>query len=547
MKPSLSDHAKAQSIRLMRRSHRRTLESTSTRTYRRRAMPTSDAPRLAPAARVYKGMGWLPTGLKAPVRLPREAKLPNSYYLPYYATSKVGWLLYGRNQIGEDLAWSEDLPWNDFFPGPPEGWSKFDEPGAADDDQKFVALRLQGPNPFMLRAVAPGSTTYTLDFGPLFEGIFVPTEARFELTDGVLAPTGVRLGGTEVTPTSPQWSNAKRIVDALDARYSVFIRHLLNVHLMVGQAYSLAAYSLPTWHPLRPFMHFFTYGTLVVNDAAYKALLQPDSYFLRSNFVSAGDAQRLIENSMRAFDFTEWIWPLDRDTRGLGAIAGHPYVEEADEIWAAFEAMVDEHLTRIGFPDDDDGDRAVRRDADLVSWFRTFCDVLPGDERVTLARIRGVEPEALDREDLPRLESRRELALVMTALLWNNVVHEVCGNLTPLLRTKNPDDRRGVSFDHLRALADHAMGADVALPEPRAADVFLMDQATYVSSFNVAGNNLIRTIGDRFIDDPRLQESLGRLQRDLEAIEQAATARNARRAIPFENMLPSKFEASISF
>jgi len=52
-------------------------------------MPTSPAPRLVPAARKYRGMGWLPTSLVAPECVPSEAKLPNKYFLPYYATARA--------------------------------------------------------------------------------------------------------------------------------------------------------------------------------------------------------------------------------------------------------------------------------------------------------------------------------------------------------------------------------------------------------------------------------------------------------------------------
>ena len=137
MQATIGDHVRAHGIRLMRRSHRRTLESASRRTYRRRRMPTSPAPRLVPAARHYRGMGWLPTSLIAPERMPPEAKLPNSYYLAYYATSKIGWTLYGKSPIDPELEWSPDLGWNDFFPEPAPGW------GTPTSDEGFVALRLQ--------------------------------------------------------------------------------------------------------------------------------------------------------------------------------------------------------------------------------------------------------------------------------------------------------------------------------------------------------------------------------------------------------------------
>lgn len=522
MKPSVGDQIKAHGIRLMRRSHLRTLEGTSERTYRQRRVPTAPAPRLTPAARRYRGMGWLPTALIAPEVMPPEAKLPMKYYLPYYASSKLGWMLYGRNPINPDLPWTASSKWNSFFPDASKGW------GEPTSDEGFTALRLQGPNPFMLRAVAAdpargeavSDTIFSLDFGARYAGIFAPTEARFTLVDGALTPTSVTIDGTVHRPGDPGWADAKRAVNALDARESVFIRHLLKVHLMVGQAYSLAAYSLPIWHPLRAFMDFFTYGTLIVNDAAYRALLTPDSYFLRSNFVSAHDARRMIENAIEGFDFNEWIWPRDRAARGLDAIENHPYVEDADLLWPVFEAMVAGHLDDLDITDEDIGS-----DVHIARWYATLCDVLPG------------------KESMPTLASRDDLVEMMTALLWNNVIHEVCGNLSPILDSRDPADLVGVNFEHLRSMID----PNRETLTPNAADVLLIDQATYTSRFNVAGNNLMELAAARYVDDPRLLTAIQGLQRELTRVDQILNERNERRPIPFENLQPRKFEASISF
>ncbi len=520
--PKWSDHAKAFGIRAMRWSHRRTLETTSAKTYRRRVVPTSPSPRLMPAARVHKGMGWLPTSLIVPDVLPKEAKLPLPYYLAYYATSKIGWTLYGKSPIDPDVTFDPSSTWNEWFPDASRGW------GSPTDDAAFTALRLQGPNPCMLRAANAnpdlGETgyalIYSLDFGPLFDGVFPATEARFATTSTGLKPLSIRIGERVVTPDHDGWADAKRVVNGLDARYAIFIRHLLNVHLMVGQAYALAAYALPVWHPLRPFMQFFTYGTLVVNDAAYKALLTPDSYFIRSNFVSADDAHTLIENAMTCFDFREWCWPLDKTARGLAGIPNHPFVEEAEPLWEILERTVRRHLVHL-----DLDAAAIDADRDLRRWHEMLTEVLPDDSNV------------------PDLASVDDLVLLMTALLWNNVIHEVCGNLSPLLDTRDDADLAAVNFENLRALAD----PDRQPSPPTAADVFLMDQATHVSRFNVAGNALMEVDANANIDDPRLRDLVIDLQRELVAADAAVDERNRRRLISFETMRPKKFEASISF
>lgn len=519
---TLADRMKVEMIVRMRRAHQRTLEHSSRKSFRRRIVATSPPPRLVPAARLYKNMGWLPTSLLTAEKLPKEAALPLRYKLPYYGVGKLGWALYGKKPIDSSLAWSADSSWNESFPKGHDEW------GDPSDDTTFTALRLQGPNPFMLTKVEPDPVAgdsadaecFALDFSALFDGVLPATVARFEVTDGALRPTRVQIGLLVHRPGDDGWDDAKRVVNALDARYAAFVRHLLNSHLMVGQAYALAAYTLPVWHPLREFMDFFTYGTAMVNHIAYEALLTENSYFLRANFLNPDDARLLIDNAARCFDFDEWIVPRDFAKRGIESIPNHPYVEDALTVWPAIVAVVDRHLDQLDISDDD-----VTSDEDLTEWYRTLRRLLP------------------DADTIPPLGSRADLADLLTALIYNNVIHEVCGNLSPILDSRDPADKAGIDIDDLRALADeHA-----PTPIPSAASVFLMDQAAFVSSFNVAGNNLMTVNAAKYIDDPKLRVAVEDLQATLSGLDQELQARNRERAIPFRMMQPSKWEASVSF
>ena len=519
--PSFTDRLKFDLLVRMRRSHQRTLEQSSVRTYRKRVVPTAPPPRLVPAARVYAKMGWLPTSLLAPERLPAEAKLPPRYVAPYYGTSKVGWWLYGRRPIDPALEWSPESHWNRPFGDVDEEW---DHPTS---DAAFVALRLQGPNPFMLKRVPTvggaedGHPHFELDFTELFDGVFMPTTAHFHLDDDRLTATWIELDGRRIHPGDDDWTLAKAVVNALDARTATFIRHLLNTHLMVGQAFGVAAYSLPPWHALRPFMNFFTYGSLQVNHFAYAALLTPNSYFLRSNFVRPDDARRIIENATELFDFDEWLFPRDLEKRGIADIPNHPYVEDGRKIWPLIEQVADSHLADIDLATDD----AVLDDPDLAAWYAVVRRVLPGNESV------------------PRLRGVADLRDLMTGLIYNNVIHEVCGNLAPLLDSEDPIDRGSISFQHLRDLVD----PDTEPGPIRAADVFLMDQASFVSTLNVRGNNLMTVNAARYVDDPRLRRTIEQLQADLRVLDDELTEVNRHRATAFTTMQPRKWEASISY
>jgi len=370
---------------------------------------------------------------------------------------------------------------------------------------------------------APGvDSIHQLDFRPWFKGVFPDVTCEFLTRSGVLQAESISVNGKLVRPGEPGWDNAKRVVNALDARYVVFIRHLLHTHLLVGQAFALSSYSVPPWHPLRSFLDFFTYGTLEVNDAAFKGLLSSSSYFLRSGFVSPEDVRGMFENAISMFDFDEWLVPRDLRGRNLGSIADHPYRDDALLVWAQFEAMVNGHLDDLRL-----GDPEIRKDLDLQRWYLALTSFLPNT-------------------DVSEPLGRERLSEVLTALIYNNVIHEVCGDMSPIMGSRHPADRGLVNLATLRSSVVGG-GVEAMVPTPSMEEVFLMDQASYVSRFNVGGNNLMKMNAARCINDPKLRDRIVDFQATLIELEHDLDGRNSGRAVSFARMLPRNWEASISF
>ena len=218
--PSLGDRLKVAAIIKMRESHKKTLEQTSLRTFRKRRVAVSPPPRLVPANRIYKGMGWMPHEMLVPETLPKEAKLPRNYYWPYYGYGKAGWRIYGWSEIDHELEWSAGSKWNDAFPTANEGW------GTPTDDDAFVALRLQGSNPFCLTKVdhdpavdvpaeenSAEQKVFALDFTELFRDILPPVVARFAIRGDALAATSIRIGDAIHRPGDDGWDDASRLIE----------------------------------------------------------------------------------------------------------------------------------------------------------------------------------------------------------------------------------------------------------------------------------------------------------------------------------------------
>lgn len=520
---SAGDVRRAELVRRVRQFTHRHVEVGSKRSFRKRVIPVSGPPRLVSAAGRYRGMGWLPAELLVPERLPKEARLPVGYVLGYYGVAKALFSGYRFSPISSECGWSPGLPWaNDVVP-------PVSAPDRPVTDENFVALRTQGPNPFALRLSSPdpnlgdvgSATMYEADFSGLLAGLGPPLRARFLLdAGGRLCPSAIVEGNHVHRPGSHSWEGAKHLVNAVDARATVFINHLLFTHLVVGQAYALAAWRLPNWHPIRPLCDFFTYGTLAVNDVAYRSLLSSSSYFVMSNFISRTSARTMIDNAMKHFRFNQWLPISDLAERGVADLAGYAYGQDAKLVWPALEDLVRGHLADLQLDDND-----VASDLDLMEWHLALRRVLPANAQV------------------PPLGGLDSLVSLLTAMIYNNVIHEVCGDFSPLVAWGSAQDRQSVNFDQY--LAARANGSDI--PQPRASDVLLTDQGAVASTANVGGNNLLDLNVGRVVDDPQLERSLVEMQRRLGDLGVEIDRRNAERKRPFTALEPRRWEASISY
>ncbi len=512
--PNERDVARVNQVLWMRRIHRSTVHDSTDKSFRRRVPPISGMPHLVRACGHYEGLSWLPTELMVAKDLPDEAQLLTKYKAFYYGLGKLGFGAYERWPIRQEVPWDPEFAWNQAFPSTGDGWAH------PTSDETFVRLRLQGPNPFLLKKV---DDHFELDFGDSFAGTLPRICARFDLRNESLVARDISIGSFTHTPTDRTWDRAKRVVNAADIRYVPFGRHLLEVHFIVGQAFALAAYSLPTWHRLRPFMGFFSFGTMQVNDFAYQAFFTKSSYFIKSGFMTGDAAAQLFASLVRDFDLDGWIPPKDITRRGLHDIANHPYAEDALRVWPELVATVEQYLDLLEI-----NDETIASDDHLQIWYLTLLNLIPNREA----------------RDAPL--TRQTLVELCAGFLYNNVVHEVCGDMSPILGSLDPDDK---SIINLKKFAD-AVGdgeLNTPLPAPSMADVFLMDQASYTSQFNVGGNKLLDLTPDRWIDDPKLAETVKDLQRRLTVLGDELAATNEKRSVRFSRMLPSEWEASISF
>ncbi|HND32291.1 MAG TPA: hypothetical protein PLA94_19945 [Myxococcota bacterium] len=490
----VSDQLKMLAIRAARAINERSIQHWSRWTYRRDLPPTDHAPQWVPAASMDP---TLPMGLFVPDHIPPSAQLHPAYVWPYYNLTGGLFKLYQKSPLSPTPIYEGQR----YFPRSDEGWKDLLE------EEEFVALRLCGPNPFLLRQERKDE--YVVDYTPWFEGLFAPLSCRFVRSHGVFHLRDITWDGEGIGPQSPRWKQAKLVANALDARIAVFVQHLLQAHLRVGQSFALASAQLPPGHPLRPFVDIHTYGSLQVNHYAWNFLLSPASYFILSGFIRRDQGIRLFRNTLGQ-DGLAPLDPLsDLEHRGLRGLDGHPYAEDAELLWPILWEHCGE-LVQARYA----SDAQLAADPHIVRW-NTYLN-------------NGLSP-------MP-LESRKDLQRRLSTLLYNNVLHEISGDFAIYACPQDPYQQKIIRWDGLLAEQPAALR-----------DVFLFDQGAWSGMFNTAGNNLMNTPLERFVDDARTLEELARLRGHLARAETELVRRNQSRRFRFDRMLPSQWELSISF
>lgn len=505
---ALVDRMKIGTLLKLRSVNRNAIENWSRSSFRYPRTLNSPMPQLEPASVHFKS-DILPPSWMVATELPREAKLKKSYLAGYYYIAGVIGKYLSRFPLGRTAEWSaEESQKYPFFKTHDEGWNNIQT------DEAFTALRLQGPCPFLLNKT--GADTFEVDYEPYCNGAFDPVCCTFTLDHGTLRPTSIRVNQKVYRPGEQGWEQAKFAANSMELRFTVFARHLAHTHLITGQSFSLSAYALPAAHPLRAFLDFFTYSTLTVNDFAFQLLVTPASFFLQSQFIAPEQVGRLFTNMVANYRLEQLMPPRDIAQRGIDAIPGHPYVEDSMDVWNAITHFVQAFVKATYATD-----KAVRDDAALVEWYKQLVTLLPDRS-----------PET------HKLEGLTTLVETLSALVYLNVSHEVCGDYAPYIMDHTTDGRKIIHRDSL------TFGHDAP---PRAADVFLIEQGAWIGRWEIAGNVLLDLDPDKVIEDPGFRKALRGFQSALRTLESGLVERNKKRKIPFHRMLPHRWQASISF
>ena len=167
------------------------------------------------------------------------------------------------------------------------------------------------------------------------------------------------------------WQIAKLTVQIADANYHEFISHLGGTHLRM-EPIAISIYrKLPQIHPLGALLRPHIEGTLFINDAAVRGLVQPGGTVDK---VAAGTLESSLLLSVKGaqnypFSFNDSSLPNTLKERGVENteyLPNYPYRDDALLIWKAIYDWVSNYL-KIFYADDSE-DFKIDNDSSLKDW-----------------------------------------------------------------------------------------------------------------------------------------------------------------------------------
>lgn len=332
------------------------------------------------------------------------------------------------------------------------------------------------------------------------------------------------------------WQIAKLTVQIADGNYHEFISHLGGTHLRL-EPIAIATYrQLPKEHPLGALLRPHLEGTLFINDAAVKGLVNPGGTVDK---VAAGTLESSLLLSVKGaqnypFSFNESSLPMTLNRRGVDdpqCLPNYPYRDDALLIWNAIHEWVSSYL-QLFYPED----ISVQNNPEIQAWIQDLTD--PNGGQMT-----GIGEKVAD--DAPaQIKTLAYLIEAITLIIFTGSANHAAVNFpqAPFM-TYMPN----MPLAGYRA----APKTTVGISETDYLDLLppLSQAETQMNMTYLLGSLYYTKLGhygDSYFTDSRVADILKAFQEKLRAIELEINARNEVRSTHYDFLLPSKIPQSIN-
>ncbi|MBW4641168.1 MAG: hypothetical protein KME05_23725 [Gloeocapsa sp. UFS-A4-WI-NPMV-4B04] len=329
------------------------------------------------------------------------------------------------------------------------------------------------------------------------------------------------------------WQMAKLIVQIADGNYHEFISHLGGAHLRM-EPIAIATYrKLPLEHPLGALLRPHIEGTLYINDAAVKGLVNPGGTVDR---VASGTLESSLLLSIKGakeypFPFNESFLPMTLKSRGVDdphSLPDYPYRDDALLIWYAIHDWVSSYL-KLFYGDDG----AVQNNQEIQEWIKDL--TAPNGGQMT-----GIG-EIINDDPTPQIRTLAYLIEAVTLIIFTGSVSHA---------TVNFPQSSFLTYMPNMPLAGYRKAPETNIQNE--ADYFallpsLSQAETQMNMTYVLGSVYYTQLGDygnSYFTDSRVVKLLQEFQEKLRTIELEINARNEVRFTHYTTLLPSKIPQS---
>ncbi len=196
-----------------------------------------------------------------------------------------------------------------------------------------------------------------------------------------LKPIAIKCGSDTTYPwhsASPKrtdpvtWIAAKICIQSTDGYIHELVHHLARTHLLCGIIVCATRRNLSRRHPLFELIVNHSYGTLVINFAAAKTLINDDGLVDAVTAPKAEASRNLAADSISKaeFDYNKNMPDTELKSRGVMSPSLHyPYRDDALEIWDALTKWVTSYVSAYY-----EDDSQVVSDVEIQNWANEISD-----------------------------------------------------------------------------------------------------------------------------------------------------------------------------
>ena len=349
--------------------------------------------------------------------------------------------------------------------------------------------------------------------------------AVFASTDEGLVPVGIQLGQSPddlfAQPSDgTTWSMAKTAVLASDSQLTGLVGHFGLCHLVVEAVALATKRNLAEVHPLRVLLDAHMQDTLIVNDITRSSLTPVGGAIDRMMAQPREDSLNMVARAVRDFRIMDSAPPDDFARRGVDdttALPSYPWRDDQLLLWEAIATWIDAYVAAYYASDSE-----VAIDEEL----QAFTAELEGSELGGMAGI-------------GRVETREHLAALLARIVFRATVFHAGINYS-LYDTGYAPFQPQAQFGPGPTGDDDTHEAWMRMMPP-------YDIAYEVVEAFYPLHVRINTLGDygSYLTDPAVADALAAYQSALRDIEATIETRNAERAFPYCQSLPSRISNSI--